>query len=156
MTERRGSGKSGLRYFLSSKILMSRLSSTQNRAAAACRQDGLMQILLYGIAVAPSSSLAWTTPFAARQLLCFWNFSSYYEPHRKATKKMHPLIDIVAVTPAKQHMPWAVGCRHDGERIHMSRRSVPLATSTGMNLSDDLGEDDARWARTVPKSSAKR
>ncbi|KAJ7929844.1 hypothetical protein B0H13DRAFT_1859328 [Mycena leptocephala] len=115
MTEGRGSGKSGLRYFLSSKVAlllnvallfklalllkfrvrprylagvripllslnfailaqipMSRLSSTRNGAAAACRQEGLMQILLHGTAVAPSSSLAWTAPFAARQLLCFW------------------------------------------------------------------------------------
>ncbi|KAJ7933257.1 hypothetical protein B0H13DRAFT_1856288 [Mycena leptocephala] len=35
------------------------------------------------------------------------------------------------------------------KEFHMSRRSALLATSTGMNLSDELGEDDARWARTT-------
>ncbi|KAJ7788027.1 hypothetical protein B0H14DRAFT_3162834 [Mycena olivaceomarginata] len=37
-----------------------------------------------------------------------------------------------------------------------AKRAAEKRKPGGINLSDDLGEDDARWARTVPTSSAKR
>ncbi|KAJ7867506.1 hypothetical protein B0H14DRAFT_3132868 [Mycena olivaceomarginata] len=117
---------------------------------------------------------SWTTPFAARQLLCFWlEFPADVEgisPHTMSLigRPREKCIQFMGLTLRRQmnrrHSPTSHryrgrdtgkaahalgrGGRRDGERIHMSRRSAPLATSTGINLSDDLGEDDARWATT--------